>query len=119
MKKEFKRRIITAAQFHEEAKKRFGDDPFQWKLVCPACGTVQCGEDLLKAGVTKEKLESYIGFACIGRFTGQGDKGIAAHNKGKPWTKGCNWTLGGLFQIHELEVVIDGKNRPAFELAES
>ena len=33
---------------------------------------------------------------------------------GKP----CNWTLGGLFALHKLEVVTpDGEKHPRFELA--
>jgi len=32
--------------------------------------------------------------------------------------KGCNWTLGGLFQIHTLETVdADGNATPVFEFA--
>ena len=84
-------------------------------FVCPACGTVQCGEDLVKAGAGKDfdAVRNVLGFSCVGRYT---------HSKQPPKTKGtqdgCNWTLGGLFQIHEFEVVTDdGKKHPHFRLA--
>lgn len=83
-------------------------------FVCPMCKSVQSMDDLIraKAGKTMADVEKYIGFSCVGRFT---------HHK-PPDTKstqyGCNWTLGGLFQVHELEVVAeDGKHHPSFEIA--
>lgn len=112
---------MTQAEFHDEAKRRFGDNPRDWKFVCPACGTVQSVQELtdalVAAGKPPEDVELYIAFSCIGRFTGQRDEGIAAHGCGEKWDKGCNWTLGGFFQIHTLEVTMPGgKNRPTFEL---
>ena len=45
-----------------------------------------------------------MGFSCIGMF----NEGV-----------GCDWTLGGLFLIHEIEVEsADGKLQPLFKLAE-
>jgi hypothetical protein len=49
----------------------------------------------------------------LGRFT---------HHLPPPKLKGtqvgCNWTLGGLFQMHALEVVTeDGERHPRFEVA--
>ena len=114
---------ITQDEFLSEAKRRFGDNPRNWKFVCPMCGTVQSVQQLLYAvlasGGKKDDVHGYIGYSCIGRFTGQGDKGISAKTKGIPWDKGCNWTLGGLLRVHTLEVQIDGKPRPTFELAEA
>jgi hypothetical protein len=82
---------------------------------CPMCGTIQSMADLVKAGAgeSDEAVETYVGFSCVGRFTGAGSprKGVAPG-------AGCNWTLGGLFQTHELEIVTpDGKHHPHFELA--
>lgn len=111
-------KTMTRDEFLEEAKRRFGPKARYWKFVCPACGTVQSIQQLLDAGVTKEKIDGVIGFSCIGRFTGQGDAGIAAKNRGEKWDKGCNWTLGGLLRIHQLEVLIEGTARPTFQLAE-
>jgi len=84
-------------------------------FVCPMCGTVQNMIDLIIAGAgkTEEEVSKYIGFSCVGRFT---------HHKPPPQEKGsqcgCNWTLGGLFQCHQLEVVTeDGVRHPRFDLA--
>lgn len=116
-------KTITQAEFTSEAKRKFGDNVREWKFVCPMCGTVQSVQQLLDAvlaaGGKKDDVHGYIGFSCIGRFTGQGDAGISAKNRGEKWDKGCNWTLGGLFRCHNLEVVMeDGHKRPTFELAQ-
>lgn len=83
-------------------------------LICPMCGTVQSASDLMGAGAgdSFENVEKYLGFSCVGRFTGAG-----APPK-KPNGGGCNWTLGGLFQTHKLEVVTDdGVHHPRFQVA--
>lgn len=84
-------------------------------LKCPMCHTIQSAQDLIAAGAGKnmDEVEKYLGFSCFGRWT---------HQKPPPKEKGtqhgCNWTLGGLFQCHDLEVVTpDGKKHPRFELA--
>lgn len=102
-------RVIKLAQFYEEMKaqgvKRIEDVAF----ACPRCRTIQSAADLMMAGAgdSVEEVEKYLGFACIGRFTGE--------------RIGCNWTLGGsggLCSLHELEVVTDdGKHHPHFDLA--
>lgn len=117
-------KTITQQEFFDEANRRFGPKVHDWKFVCPACGTVQSVQQLLDAvlasGGTKDDVHGYIGFSCIGRFTRQGDAGIAAKNRGETWDKGCNWTLGGFLQMHSLEVVLeDGHKCPTFELAEA
>ena len=74
----------------------------QVKLICPKCKTAQSANDLIAAGAGRsfDDVEKYLGFSCVGRF----DE-----------TKGCDWTLGGLFSIHELEVVTpDGERHPRF-----
>ncbi len=65
-----------------------------WKFKCPSCETPQSMNDLLQY-VSKEYAQSYIAFSCIGRVNGT----LKAK---KPI--GCDWTLGGLFRIHNLEV---------------
>ena len=74
----------------------------QLTFECPSCKTLQCAQDLIDAGAGKDfdEVEKYLGYSCIGRF----DK-----------TNGCDWTLGGFLQIHELEVITpDGKHVPRF-----
>jgi hypothetical protein len=97
---------IGVEEWRKEGERRFGKDLKQWKFVCPACKTVQSPQDLIDAGIVDDdELDSYLAFSCIGRFTEQ--------------KKGCDWTLGGLFQFHQTEVIRDdGKARKVFEFAE-
>lgn len=81
---------------------------------CPMCGCLQMGQDFIDAGAATSSDEAmgYAGFSCLGRFTKAGEP------RKKPDGKRCNWTLGGLFQFHKLEVVTpDGQSHPHFELA--
>lgn len=83
-------------------------------FVCPMCGTLQSGKDLIAAGVGKDfdEIEKYLAYSCIGRWLNAGPP------RKKPDGKPCNWTLGGLFRTHKLEVVTpDGVHHPRFELA--
>lgn len=82
---------------------------------CPICCTAESGADLVAAGAGGDfdAAQHYLGFSCIGRFTGAGGQ-----VKATPPGKSCNWTLGGLFQMHELEVITeDGERHPLFEPA--
>lgn len=98
-------KVLKLEEFKALAVQRFGELTHKWKFVCPHCKTAQSAEDLVSAGVKKEEVEKYVGFSCIGRF----DE-----------TKGCNWTLGGLFQLHELEIETeDGKRHKHFDLADA
>jgi hypothetical protein len=82
-------------------------------VKCPICGTVQSLTSLARAGVPEDKHENYIGFSCVGRFTNAGE-----WKKGEPPGRGCNWTLGGLFKLHKLEVInAKGEPQPYFEIA--
>jgi hypothetical protein len=78
---------------------------------CPVCKTIQSAADLIAAGAGEDfnAVERYVGYSCVGRWTDAG-----AHNPGEPPGRGCDWTLGGLFQFHELEVAEDGKRHPRF-----
>lgn len=87
-----------------EQFKRQGVDRKDWAVICPMCGTVQSCSDLINAGAGDdlETVNPYFGYSCVGRFNEE---------------TGCDWTLGGLFQIHQLEVEKDGKIHPLFEIA--
>lgn len=72
-------------------------------VKCVACGTVQSLASFTAVGLSLDAAEKQLGFSCIGRT----DR-----------NQGCDWTLGGLFQIHKLEIVTeDGKAHPIFEPA--
>lgn len=83
-------------------------------FVCPMCKTIQSMADLIAAGAGKDESEvgKYIGFSCVGRWTG------ADGPREKPDGKPCNWTLGGLFRFNEYEVrAEDGTIYPRFRPA--
>lgn len=95
-------RSITVAEFHAEAKAQ-GMDRRDIAVICPSCKTVQSMSLFDKHMIEDERIQKQFGFSCIGR---------SAHGVG------CDWTLGGLLKIHELEVVdTDGTVHLHFELA--
>lgn len=96
-------KTVTVKQFNEamkaQGRARIEDVTFK----CPRCGTLQSAQDLIDAGAGKDmdEVEKYLAYSCVGRFTK---------------LKGCDWTLGGLFQIHQYEVIDDaGNHHPRFE----
>lgn len=104
---------MTLAEFHAACK---AQAPSHDLIVfrCPACKTLQTARDLIAAGAGAnfDEVERYLAFSCVGRFTG------AASPRKAPDGQPCNWTLGGLFQIHTFEVITpDGDAHPRFELA--
>ena len=83
-------------------------------FICPMCKCIQSSRDLIAAGAGADfdSIEKYLGFSCVGRFSG------APGPRRKPDGKPCDWTLGGLLSFHELEVITpDGKTHPRFALA--
>jgi hypothetical protein len=95
-------KIVTLQKWKEKAEGLFGKDMTQWKFKCPQCGGVQTLQDFTDNSV-ENAIEKFY-FSCIGR-----------------WVKnrGCNWTLGGLFQVHKTIVTsADGKNIAVFEFDE-
>lgn len=109
------RRQITVEQLHTELRAQgvSGREHYAFRCVC--CGTIQSGASLIRAGAgaTFEDVEKWVGFSCVGRFTNAGPR-----RKGEPPGRGCDWTLGGLFTIHKLEILTDdGKACALFEPA--
>jgi hypothetical protein len=107
-------KTMTVAEFHVACRAQGAPSSAHLCFVCPACGSVQSANDLIAAGAgkTQDDVEKYLGFSCVGRFTHR----QPAHKRdGRP---GCDWTLGGFFAIHTLEVTTeDGKKHPHFDLA--
>lgn len=104
---------MTLEQFRETLKSQGVPNHEHFAFMCPMCETVQSGADLVDAGAGADfdSIEKYLGFSCVGRFTGQK---FTRESKGAG--KGCDWTLGGLFRTHKLEVVThDGERHPRFE----
>lgn len=90
-------------------------------VVCPICATVQSIASLTRAGADVAEAERMIGFSCEGRLTNAGPwpgaKKRSAETKARRTVRGCDWTLGGLFKVHRLEVMADGKAHPYFNVA--
>ncbi|MEM7663802.1 MAG: VVA0879 family protein [Pseudomonadota bacterium] len=88
------------------------------KFECPICKSRQSANDLIAAGAGKDldEVEKYLAFSCVGRFTGTGEYNSESHVP----NSGCNWTLGGLFQLHKFEVETpDGHVHPRFRPVEN
>lgn len=108
-------RTITLEAFKAEVLAQ-GVERLDVAVICPLCDTPQSMRALIAAGagVTEAEVEKFIGFSCIGRFTGAGSGFRKDHPKGQ----GCNYTLGGLFKLPKLIVLLpDGEKFPHFEIA--
>ncbi len=107
-------KTMTVEEFRNAAKNQGVSDAKDIAVICPMCQTVQSFRDLIAAGAGEDMdaVEKYLGFSCVGRFSGAGSP------RKEPDGQPCNWTLGGLFQTHKLEVITpDGEHFPTFELA--
>ncbi|MDD3037936.1 VVA0879 family protein [Bacteroides sp.] len=93
--------VLTIHQWRAKLIERFGENPCDWKFVCPSCGHVQSGADFLAVG--KDIQNAYC--SCIGRF--------------KEGT-GCKWSINGLIALNKTTVLSE-KFVPVkvFEMAEA
>ena len=108
MKKMSKKNRITQMTYREwvrQTKLLFGEDSSKWRFKCPSCGHVQSIESIREhdPSLKIDDVAQWIQYHCEGRT-----------NKGQ----GCDWSLGGLFHIHTLEIITDGESHPSFEFAE-
>lgn len=93
---------IPFEEWKEKAIELYGKDRNQWKFKCPSCGGIQTCQDFIDHKI--EEPDTKFHFSCIGRWV-----------KGR----GCDWTLGGLFRIHKLEVIDpEGNKHSVFEFAD-
>ena len=107
-------RSIPLEDFHAALTAQGVDHRMDLAFICPMCGTVQSGRDFIAAGAgeTFDEIERHLGFSCVGRWT------EADAPRKVPDGNPCNWTLGGLFKLHRLEVITaDGQHHPSFEPA--
>lgn len=93
---------MTVSQFHESLRAQGVARREDIAFTCSSCGTVQSAQSLINAGAgeTFEDVERFLGFSCVGRWTNAGP-----HKDGTPPGSGCDWTLGGLFKFHPIEVI--------------
>ncbi|MBL0928510.1 MAG: hypothetical protein IBJ15_00065 [Alphaproteobacteria bacterium] len=119
-RKPAERRRLTVAEFMAEVERQIGHAPasegdhLRITFVCPMCACVQDGADFLEAGAGRDwaEIETHVGFSCIGQWK------KAKPPRAKPDGEPCDWTVGGLFKVHTLEVMDEaGIAHPMFELA--
>lgn len=99
---------VTKEQWLKRGAELFGSDTGTWRFRCPSCGHVQSvvSVQAIDPSLSAESVAGWIYYSCQGR---QLDR---KHG-------GCDWTLGGLFRIHKLEVLEpDGSVQPVFEFDE-
>lgn len=115
------RRRLTIEEWHREALALFGDDPNNWRFVCPSCGFVQTRRDFLAYGVPERDVDRRLGFSCVGRSVNQTcrDAAVVVDFMEPHKGYGCNYAGGGLFRINPVEVVYDPTQDPhtVFEFA--
>jgi hypothetical protein len=110
---------MTHDEWMAEGKRRFGEDFYNWKFVCPICKNVASVGDFAKykdRGATPDSATQ----VCIGRFTDS--KFVAFPAEGQKLGKPCNYALFGLFRLPGVIVTgspyTEGKDRMAFAFAE-
>lgn len=102
---------IGVEEWTKIAVELFGTNPHDWRFRCTSCGHEQSIREVMERhpNLNPDDVKAWIYFSCEGREW--------ACKREKPEV-GCDWTLGGLFQIHKIEVATpDGKTVPAFEFA--
>ena len=101
----------TVAEWRAEAVRRFGENPLDWKFVCPSCGHVAKVSDWKDAGAK----DTNAGFSCVGRWLDASDENTFK-NQGGP----CQYAGGGLFRINPVIVTReDGEEADFFAFAEA
>lgn len=113
--------IITLDEAHARMKEQGVSHQRHYAFRCPICKTVQSMASLVAAGARPDQAERSIAFSCEGRFSGAGPaastKDKSAKAKARRAVRGCDWTLGGLFQLHKLTIEYPDKiTRPSFEI---
>ena len=93
---------LSFEEWKDKAIELFGKDSKDWRFVCPSCGHIQSVKSVLEhnPSLDPNNIQNWINYNCEGRY-----------NEGE----GCDWTLGGLFKIHKLEIIYLGKEIPSFE----
>jgi len=97
------KRVISKNEFLMLGEQLYGGGQRHWKFRCPSCSEVQTFQDFIDGGVSSEVAMNRFYFSCIGRLIPG---------------RGCDWSLGGLFAIHTVEVVSDGEIIPVMEFAD-
>ena len=106
------RRKMKHRDWLKLGRELYGKNPLNWKFQCISCGNVQSVCSVMQRNpelTDADAVLHWIGYACEGRHTED---------------VGCDWSLGGLFHLHHLEVIISAKTSdatkpmPVFEFAD-
>lgn len=99
---------ISIDQWLAVGEQLFGTNPENWKFKCTACGHSQSIAEVKERHPTlgSDEIKRWIHVSCEGRQWAC---------RGRKPEAGCDWTLGGLFRIHKLEVDTGEGLKPAFE----
>ena len=93
--------LIDFEKYVAELIEKHGDNYKDWKFKCCKCNNIASVREYIDEGVNDPANTAITN--CIGRY-----------NK----HKGCDWTTGGLFQLHKIMVLSDGLPLPVFEIAD-
>ena len=95
------RRHYTHEEWHEEARRRFGESSGDWQFLCPACGNVQTPRDFEAVSEHRGQAADRAPQYCIGNFTD--------HD--------CDWKSFGLFRGPVYVDMGGGHETPVFDFA--
>lgn len=101
---------LTEAEWRAEGVKRFGENPDDWRFVCPCCQHVASVREWAEAGERGQ-----AGYSCIGRLIGAKRDALGGKGEGP-----CNYAGGGLFTMHPVWIKVpDGVEYPCFKFADA
>ena len=90
--------IIKHSEWLDKGTEKFGKNKDDWIFECPSCKHKQSVNSVIEHNpeLKKEDVRKWIYFNCEGRTNEE---------------NGCDWTLGGLFQIHTLEILWEDNSK--------
>lgn len=103
----------TIEEWTAEGESLFGNNPVNWKFVCPACGRINTGGEFKEHGAGPNDMYQ----TCIGRHNGNMRP---ADEKARNDGQGCDWTASGLFGVlgkGRIVVTADGEEVEVFNFA--
>lgn len=97
------RRFESVAAWQARARELFGDDPGNWRFVCPVCGNVAAVREFKEAGAPDADSARC---ECLGRHLPK-ERTREAFGEGKV-ERPCNYAGYGLIQLSPVRVVVEG-----------
>ena len=91
------RKLISLNAYYLEGVRLFGNNPLDWRYICPVCGHIASAQDFINVGATTDR----IGIACIGAIKNPKQAFNPAHGTGKG---PCNYSGRGKFDFNPLHV---------------